>query len=195
MVVLVGAAYGLHVAGMLPAAGTGPGTDAAGIGLKPPTAASASASAGVLIPIPSSTGGASTVYPALPGLGTVFGSQIPANSTQVVVAYGDSVIANTTIVDFYEKVSGGWQLADSWAGHNGDAGWTTGADQTSGDLKSPMGVYALTDASGKLLDPGTELTQVYISIPQDGVKTLLDTLNPADDPVLMMADRADLAAD
>jgi L,D-peptidoglycan transpeptidase YkuD (ErfK/YbiS/YcfS/YnhG family) len=162
-------------------------------------------------------------------------------------------------VEFFERVPGGWQLKATWAGHNGDGGWVTLADRTAGDLKSPIGVYTLTDAGGKLPNPGTKLSYVQsasfvdygkgflgeslldafnyviainynhepgtspestyypmgeakgggvwihvdhggpthacISIPQDGVKTLLVELDPADDPVIVMGDRADLASD
>ena len=160
-------------------------------------------------------------------------------------------------MEFFQKVAGGWQLLDTWAGHNGDGGWVL--NKTNGDLKSPIGVFTLTDAGGKLPNPGTKLpylqssefvdngkgflgesladafdyviainynhepgtsplsqnyplgtqagtgiwlhvdhggpTHACVSIPQNGVKTLLTTLNPSDDPVIVMGDRTDLASD
>lgn len=258
LVITAGALYGLDVKGYLPRVGGSPPAAAA----QPHSSATDPAAAPVfglsptMAPLASVTPG--EIFPELPGIGTTYGSQIPANSTQVVVAYGDSFTGYTTTVDFFTKVSTGWQLQNTWAGHNGDGGWVTLANRTEGDLKSPIGVYTLTDAGGKLANPGTKLSYVQsasfvdygkgflgesllnafnyviainynheagtspestyyplgaakgggvwihvdhggpthacISIPQDGVKALLVTLDPADNPVIVMGDRADLAS-
>lgn len=197
------------------------------------------------------------IYPELPGIGTRFGSRLPANTSQVVVAYGDGADQYTTTTEFFERVADGWRLDDTWQGHNGYKGWTT--HKIYGDLKTPVGVFALTDAGGKLSKPpGTELlyqrsrryeddgkgffgeslrnafdyviaigynhvpgtpplsadyplgagagtgvwlhvdhggpTHACVSIPQQGMETLLEKLEPADHPMIIMGDRADLAS-
>lgn len=204
-----------------------------------------------------SAGAAAPSYPTLPGIGTRFGSRVPAKTSQVVIAYGDGVHQYTTTVDFFQKDSAGWELEGAWQGHNGFDGWTT--RKISGDLKSPIGVFSLTDAGGKLPEPaGTKLryqrshryvnggkgffgeslhdvfdyviainynrtpgtpplsneyplgagagtgvwlhvdhggpTHACVSIPEEGMRTLLENLNPADDPVIIMGDRGDLAS-
>ena len=196
-------------------------------------------------------------YPELPGIGARFGSRLLANTSQVVVAYGDGENQYTTTTEFFEKAADGWRLEGTWLGHNGYKGWTT--HKITGDLKSPIGVFALTDAGGELpKPPGTELpyqrsrryeddgkgffgeslrnafhyviaidynhvpgtppsspdyplgagagtgvwlhvdhggpTHACVSVPQQGMETLLEKLQPADHPMIIMGDRADLAS-
>lgn len=95
-------------------------------------------------------------YPAIPGLGTGFAARIPADADQVVLASGaakDS--ANATVTLWSRTADGRWRPGASWTGHNGNAGWTT--DHTSGDLRSPIGVFTLSDAGGLKPDPGSKL--------------------------------------
>jgi L,D-peptidoglycan transpeptidase YkuD (ErfK/YbiS/YcfS/YnhG family) len=49
----------------------------------------------------------------------------------------------------------GWQAGPAWPARNALRGWTD--DHWAGDLRSPIGVYSLTDAGGLLPDPGTRL--------------------------------------
>ena len=198
------------------------------------------------------------VFPELPGIGARFRSRLSADTSQVVVAYGHGADQYTTTTELFEKVADGWRLDDTWQGHNGYKGWT--AHKISGDLKSPIGVFALTDAGGELpKPPGTGLpyqrsrryeddgkgffgeslrnalhyviaidynhvpgtsplntdyplgagagtgvwlhidhggpTHACVSIPQQGMETLLRKLDPADHPIIIMGDGADLAAD
>ncbi|HEV2637328.1 MAG TPA: hypothetical protein VGX23_19405 [Actinocrinis sp.] len=250
-------AIGLEAAGMYPP------------GLRNRAAASVSSTSAPAAPSPStsafgpvqasatpSSSPASPVYASLPGVGAHYAAQIPANTSQVVVAYGDGLTSSTATVKFFQKVPGGWQLEDTWAGHNGDGGWIL--NKTDNDLRSPIGVFSLTDAGGKLPNPGTQLTyaqstafqdmgtsflgesladaynyvlainynhdpgtsplsthypmgadkgteiwlhvdhggptRACVSIPQDGMKTLLVNLNPTEHPVIVMGDKSDLAA-
>ena len=93
---------------------------------------------------------------SLPGVGTALTAQIPADSRQAVVAYGDSVDSPATTVVFYQKGADGWQQVASWRGHNGDRGWTR--RHTEGDLRTQIGVFGLTDAGGLLPNPGSQLS-------------------------------------
>jgi len=92
---------------------------------------------------------------SLPGVGDALTAQIPADSRQAVVAYGDSVDSSRTTVVFYQKGADGWQQVASWQGHNGDRGWTR--QHMEGDLRTPIGVFGLTDAGGLLPSPGSQL--------------------------------------
>jgi L,D-peptidoglycan transpeptidase YkuD (ErfK/YbiS/YcfS/YnhG family) len=96
------------------------------------------------------------VYPArLPGVGPRTLSHIPADTRQVVLVTGASRKSASSQVVLYERVDGGWRAGAVWAAHNGYRGWTD--EHYAGDLHSPIGVFGLTDAGGRLADPGTRL--------------------------------------
>ncbi|MEV7776334.1 hypothetical protein [Kitasatospora sp. NPDC086791] len=93
---------------------------------------------------------------AIPGLGASFTAKIPAETTQVVVASGaDKNTDKNTVVLWTRTPEGRWLAGETWQGHNGKNGWT--ADHNEGDLRSPIGVFGLTDAGGRLADPGSKL--------------------------------------
>lgn len=95
-------------------------------------------------------------YPAqLPGLGPKTLSQIPARTRQVVLVTGAGKKSSSSKVVLWERVDGGWRPGAEWAAHNGYKGWTD--EHYAGDLHSPIGVFGLTDAGGRLADPGTKL--------------------------------------
>lgn len=93
---------------------------------------------------------------AIPGLGAKFTAQIPAETTQVVVASGqDKNTDKNAVVLWTRTPEGRWLAGETWHGHNGKNGWTT--DHNEGDLRSPIGVFSLTDAGGRKADPGSKL--------------------------------------
>jgi L,D-peptidoglycan transpeptidase YkuD (ErfK/YbiS/YcfS/YnhG family) len=91
----------------------------------------------------------------IPGVGAALSGRIPSNSRQVVAVYGKSASSVDSTVVLYTKHGSTWKRERSWPGHNGKGGWTT--DHREGDMKSPVGVYTLTDAGGVLPDPGSKL--------------------------------------
>ncbi|MFB9349636.1 L,D-transpeptidase family protein [Streptomyces heliomycini] len=100
--------------------------------------------------------GARTRAPArIPGLGPRTRAWIPANARQVVVVTGRGKDANRSRVVLYEHTGSGWEGGPAWPAHNALKGWTD--DHWAGDLRSPIGVFTLTDAGGLLPDPGTRL--------------------------------------
>ncbi|MEZ3180673.1 L,D-transpeptidase family protein [Streptomyces pimonensis] len=100
--------------------------------------------------------GAETRAPArIPGLGPRTRAWIPANARQVVVVTGRGKDANRSRVVLYEHTGSGWEGGPAWPAHNALRGWTD--DHRAGDLRSPIGVFTLTDAGGLLPDPGTRL--------------------------------------
>ncbi|MFI6448646.1 L,D-transpeptidase family protein [Kitasatospora sp. NPDC050543] len=93
---------------------------------------------------------------AIPGIGAAFAARIPAETNQVVLASGKGKDSNETTVTVWTRTAEGrWQAGESWAGHNAYRGWTT--DHHDSDLRSPIGVFALTDAGGRKADPGSKL--------------------------------------
>ncbi|SDT73898.1 L,D-peptidoglycan transpeptidase YkuD, ErfK/YbiS/YcfS/YnhG family [Streptomyces sp. TLI_053] len=93
---------------------------------------------------------------AIPGLGASFAGRIPAGTNQVVLASGEGKDANRSTVTLWTRTGEGrWLAGETWQGHNAFKGWTT--DHNEGDLRSPIGVFSLTDAGGRKADPGSRL--------------------------------------
>lgn len=93
----------------------------------------------------------------LPGVGARLRGAVPADALQAVVVYGDGVNAPTSTLVLYRRAAAGkpWQQVDTWATHNGGSGWSL--HHRSGDRRTPVGVFALTDAGGLGPNPGTKL--------------------------------------
>ncbi|WP_435833136.1 L,D-transpeptidase family protein [Kitasatospora purpeofusca] len=93
---------------------------------------------------------------AIPGLGASFAGRIPADTTQVVLASGEGKDTNRSAVTLWTRTAEGrWLAGETWQGHNAFKGWTT--DHNEGDLRSPIGVFSLSDAGGRKADPGSKL--------------------------------------
>ncbi|MFF0107293.1 hypothetical protein [Streptomyces hirsutus] len=80
---------------------------------------------------------------------------IPGNARQAVVVTGRGRDANRSEAVLYRRTASGWKAGTSWPAHNALNGWTD--DHLAGDLRSPIGVFTLSDAGGLLPDPGTLL--------------------------------------
>ncbi|MET8687467.1 L,D-transpeptidase family protein [Streptomyces sp. NPDC004732] len=94
----------------------------------------------------------------IPGLGPKTRAEIPDEARQAVVVTGETRTSNRSTVKLYTRKdrAAGWRsVTGPWPAHNALRGWTDHHRQ--GDLKSPVGVFGLTDAGGLLPDPGTEL--------------------------------------
>ncbi|MFI6153271.1 L,D-transpeptidase family protein [Kitasatospora sp. NPDC051170] len=93
---------------------------------------------------------------AIPGLGPAFTAKIPAGTNQVLVATGQDRNTDKNAVTLWTRTpEGRWLAGETWQGHNGKNGWT--ADHNQGDLRSPIGVFSLTDAGGRLDNPGSKV--------------------------------------
>ncbi|MET7616217.1 L,D-transpeptidase family protein [Streptomyces sp. NPDC005408] len=146
-------AVALAVAGLLLTGCAGAGGEAA-----PPAAQrSASAAAG--------TGSAGRPGPKaqivrpqeIPALGPQTRAKIIPANEQAVVVVGDGPDSNQSVATLYERIPTlGWKaVSEPWPAHNGLRGWTD--DHYVADHRSPIGVFGLTDAGGKLPNPGTKL--------------------------------------
>jgi len=91
----------------------------------------------------------------LPNLGPAMLAQVPADSSQVLEAIGAGPNSPNATVVLYQRTAAGWQAGSSWPAHDALDGWT--ADKHQGDLRTPIGVFTLTDAGGLLANPGTKL--------------------------------------
>lgn len=96
----------------------------------------------------------------IPGLGPRIRADIPADTRQALVVTGTSRRSSDSTAVLYERGPGGdggdgWRSGPAWPAHNALRGWTR--HHTVGDLRTPAGVYGLTDAGGLDPDPGTKL--------------------------------------
>ncbi|MFJ9152207.1 L,D-transpeptidase family protein [Streptomyces sp. NPDC102270] len=92
----------------------------------------------------------------IPGLGPKTWAKVPAAARQAVVVTGRGRDSSASTVVLYERTAAGWRAGADWPAHNALKGWTD--HHLAGDLRSPIGVYTLTDAGGLLKDPGAKLT-------------------------------------
>lgn len=96
---------------------------------------------------------AQTTPQQVPGLGPKTWAKVPSTARQVVVVTGRGRNSSASTVVLYQRTASGWRAGASWPAHNAAKGWSD--HHRAGDLRSPVGVYALTDAGGLLPDPGT----------------------------------------
>jgi L,D-peptidoglycan transpeptidase YkuD (ErfK/YbiS/YcfS/YnhG family) len=92
----------------------------------------------------------------IPGVGDRLSRRIPADTGQALIVYGDGESSPDSTLVFYVKRDSVWTEVGRWRGHNGKEGWA--ADHQEGDLRTPVGVFTLSDAGGVLDDPGTRLS-------------------------------------
>ncbi|MFD8307722.1 L,D-transpeptidase family protein [Streptomyces sp. NPDC059690] len=107
------------------------------------------------VPGPSSGTTAESVPSGLPGLGPKTLAAIPAATRQAVVVTGRGRNSPLATLVLYERTATGWRAGATWPAHNALRGWSD--HHLAGDLRSPIGVYGLTDAGGLRADPGTRL--------------------------------------
>ncbi|MFF2526617.1 L,D-transpeptidase family protein [Streptomyces liangshanensis] len=117
----------------------------------PPPATTAAKNAPAAAPTPA----AETLPRQLPGLGARTLADVPGNAGQVVVVTGADKNSPRSEAVLYERSPAGWRAGGTWAAHNALRGWTD--NHHAGDLRSPIGVFGLTDAGGRRGDPGTKL--------------------------------------
>ncbi|GGX89342.1 lipoprotein [Streptomyces minutiscleroticus] len=91
----------------------------------------------------------------LPGLGPRTSAAVPAATGQALVVAGRDEDAPESTAVLYERLGAGWEVRAAWPARNALRGWTR--HHLLGDLRSPVGVFTLTDAGGLLPDPGTRL--------------------------------------
>ncbi|MDG4864115.1 hypothetical protein P8605_38845, partial [Streptomyces sp. T-3] len=128
----------------------------AGCGTSPEAEAPVSASVGPVAGGKGGHAGKSAPEPVadegpreIPALGPKTHALIPGSARQAVVVTGDAPDSNRGTAQRYvrEAGEGGWRaVGDPWPIRNALKGWTD--HHVQGDLRSPVGVFGLTDAGG-----------------------------------------------
>ncbi|MFF3174029.1 L,D-transpeptidase family protein [Streptomyces sp. NPDC057900] len=120
---------------------------ASGVPGPPRTAASSPEASPVPSPVPPRQ---------IPGLGPRTRAAIPAGTRQALVVTGEAMDSNRSTAVLYTRDSptADWRAAMApWPAHNALNGWTD--EHWEGDLRSPVGVFTLTAAGGRLDPPAT----------------------------------------
>ncbi|MEU8967957.1 L,D-transpeptidase family protein [Streptomyces monashensis] len=91
----------------------------------------------------------------IPDVGERLQRRIPADTGQVLAVYGEGENSPDSTAVLYMKEGPEWRRVARWAAHNGRKGWAV--EHYSGDDRSPVGVFGLTDAGGVLDNPGSML--------------------------------------
>ncbi|MFJ9697653.1 L,D-transpeptidase family protein [Kitasatospora sp. NPDC101183] len=124
-------------------------------GCAPTTPTAAPSSTPVSTPVPAARPAPPELPRQLPGVGPRLLAAVPAGTRQALVVTGDGPEADTGHAVLYRDDGNGWLAGPSWPARNARRGWT--ADHREGDLRSPVGVFGLGDAGGRLPNPGTRL--------------------------------------
>ncbi|MFI1386551.1 hypothetical protein [Embleya sp. NPDC020886] len=90
------------------------------------------------------------------GIGPGWAAEIPAETSQLLLVVGNSPDGDRATASFWTRDASGWRTEGPLPARNGRLGWTP--DHHEGDLRSPIGVFTLTDAGGLQPDPGTRLS-------------------------------------
>ncbi|MFB7103116.1 L,D-transpeptidase family protein [Streptomyces hydrogenans] len=95
--------------------------------------------------------------PRIPGVGPLTQARVPDGTTQALVVTGATADSNTATVVLHQRAPDGrwYEAGGPWPAHNALKGWTS--DHWAGDLRTPIGVYRIGDAGGRLPDPGARL--------------------------------------
>ncbi|MFE5911779.1 hypothetical protein ACFQ6B_22240 [Streptomyces wedmorensis] len=95
--------------------------------------------------------------PRIPGIGPATHALVPDGTSQALVVTGTGPDDNTATATLYARdAAGRWTgAAGPWPAHNALRGWTP--EHFAGDLRTPIGVFRIGDAGGRLPDPGARL--------------------------------------
>ncbi|MGV1036770.1 MAG: L,D-transpeptidase family protein [Candidatus Nanopelagicales bacterium] len=137
------------VVGMLP--GTGP-------------AAATSSATGAEVsnpasPAPDPSAPTPTCLTSVPTVKANYLAKVPAKTRQLIVVRGISKRSYDSKFERWQKVGSCWVRVSSDWSLNGAKGWH--ARPWTGSLRSPIGVFSLTDTGGRLPNPGTTMHYHY----------------------------------
>lgn len=92
-------------------------------------------------------------FQGLPEVSERTRAKIPADARQLILVTGKAKDSSESTAALYSRPAAGadWLKSQTWPARNGAKGWST--ERTYGDLTSPEGVFALTDAGGLLAKP------------------------------------------
>lgn len=96
---------------------------------------------------------------SIPEVGPRTWNQVRHSTSQVIVSRGEARNSMVNQFEAWDRVGGCWTQAFSYESLNGAYGWSE--TPRTGSYKSPIGVFSLTDAGGRLPNPGTSMRYHY----------------------------------
>ncbi|MEU8515556.1 hypothetical protein AB0C76_28865 [Kitasatospora sp. NPDC048722] len=178
---------------------------AASVTISPPAPVTSPAATPAAAPVAAGRPAPPELPGQLPGVGAQLLADVPTGTRQALVVTGDGADLSTGRATLYRDDGSGWLAGPTWPARNGNRGWS--ADHHLGDLRSPVGVFTLTAAGGRLPDPGSRLPYDHDGgftvagtgfegeplagcLRVDAMRELLRALDPALNPVVVMGDAA-----
>lgn len=108
---------------------------------------------------PTSTPPAAPCASTVPKVKKKYWSKVPARTKQIVVVEGRSMKSYNSKLIRWEKRGRCWVKLSTHSTYNGYKGWAI--VPWTGGMRSPIGTYRLTDAGGRLRNPGTKMPYHY----------------------------------
>lgn len=96
---------------------------------------------------------------AVPTVNPAYLAKVPAKTRQLIVVRGISKRSYDSKFDRWQRVGRCWVTVSSDWSLNGANGWHS--RPWTGSLRSPIGVFSLTDTGGRLPNPGTTMRYHY----------------------------------
>lgn len=113
-------------------------------------------------PIATPTPPANPIVPCatkIPNVSKKYWKKVPKGTKQAVVVEGRGMKSYSSKTARWEKVQGCWVKLSTYETYNGNKGWAI--VPWTGGQRSPIGTYRLTDAGGRLRNPGTKMRYHY----------------------------------
>lgn len=95
----------------------------------------------------------------VPNVSAKYWAKVPRGTKQVVLVEGRSMRSFSSKVVRWEKLGQCWYKLSTYSSYNGYKGWAV--VPWTGGLRTPIGTYRLTDAGGRLRNPGTKMRYHY----------------------------------
>jgi len=100
--------------------------------------------------------------PPIPGASRYTG-RLPANVMQVIVVSARRWRTTYGVLTLWQRSGGGWRKVRSWSARLGYGGMVVGTSRVQSTGTTPAGAYSITEAFGRMTDPGTALPYVKVT--------------------------------
>ena len=103
-----------------------------------------------------------TTAPAIPGAARYTG-RLPSNVRQVIVVSARTWRTTYGVVTLWSRWGFGWRKVASWSARLGYGGMVLGSRRVQGTGTTPAGAYRITEAFGRLTNPGTSMPYTHVN--------------------------------
>ena len=100
--------------------------------------------------------------PPIPGASRYTG-RLPADVMQVIVVSARRWRTTYGVLTLWQRYGRGWRKVRSWSARLGYGGLVVGTSRVQSTGTTPAGAYSITEAFGRMTDPGTALPYVKVT--------------------------------